>query len=51
MMKLLHTLIARLMAGMADHNAPLMRELAALSRHHTSEHTRDMRDQPRSDGG
>jgi hypothetical protein len=44
----LRTLIARLMAGVAD-DGSLMRELAALSR----DHTHDMRDhskEPRGDG-
>jgi hypothetical protein len=37
----LRRILARLLAGMADHNAPLMRELAALSRDHTSDKERD----------
>jgi hypothetical protein len=39
-MNWLRRLIARLMAGMT-YDASLMRELAALSRHHTSEKERD----------
>jgi hypothetical protein len=44
----LRQFIARVVAGMADDGA-LMRELAALSRDHTSDHTHQQ-DEPRSDG-